>query len=56
MFFVILAIFIFAYFMGESAWKVIVAIIALVICFAFPPFAAAVPVFYILRSIYRHFD
>lgn len=56
MFIVFLGLFIFAFFMGEAAWKVIVSIIALVICFAFPPFAAAVPIFYILRSIFKRFD
>ena len=55
MFFVFLGLFIFAFFMGESAWKVILSIIALVVCFAFPPFAA-VPIFYILRAVFRHFD
>ena len=52
MFFVFLGLFALAYFAGEAAWKVIIAIIALVVCFAFPPFAAAVPIFYILRAVF----
>lgn len=56
MFFVFLGLFALAYFAGETAWKVIIAVIALVVCFAFPPFAATVPIFYILRAVFRHFD
>lgn len=56
MFFVFLGLFALAYFAGEAAWKVIIAVIALVVCFAFPPFAATVPIFYILRAVFRHFD
>lgn len=56
MFFVFLGLLIFAFFMGEAGWKIIISIIALVVCFAFPPFAAAVPIFYILRAVFRHFE
>lgn len=56
MFFVFLGLFALAYFAGEAAWKVIIAVIALVVCFIFPPFAATVPIFYILRAVFRHFD
>ena len=55
MFFVFLGLFALAYFAGEAAWKVIIAVIALVVCSAFPSFAA-VPIFYILRAVFRHFD
>ncbi len=55
MFFVFLGLFIFAYYMGEATWKVVLSIVALIAVFAFPPLAA-IPVFYILRALFRHYD